>query len=42
MTSGFTFRDDLLPAGTAPAQPGGGAPLTYVADGIGHLFTRTA
>ncbi|MBN8482803.1 MAG: heparinase II/III family protein [Xanthomonadales bacterium] len=42
MTSGFNLRDDLLPAGTAPAQAGGGAPLTYVASGIGHLFTRTA
>ncbi|MBX3691673.1 heparinase II/III family protein [Dokdonella sp.] len=42
MTQGFNFRDDLLPAGVAPAQPGGNAPLTYIAEGVGHLFTRTA
>jgi hypothetical protein len=39
MGSGFNFRDDLLPEGTAGAQPD--APLVYHATGIGHLFART-
>jgi hypothetical protein len=40
MSSGFNFRDDLLPAGTSTTLPA--APLTYRATGIGHLFTRTS
>lgn len=40
MSSGFNYRDDLLPAGTSSTLPN--APLTYVASGIGHLFTRTS
>ena len=40
MSSGFNFRDDLLPAGSSSTLPN--APLTYVASGIGHLFTRTS
>ncbi|MGB0134614.1 heparinase II/III domain-containing protein [Dokdonella sp.] len=40
MSSGFNFRDDLLPAGSSSSVPN--APLTYVATGIGHLFTRTS
>ncbi len=39
MGSGFNFRDDLLPEGTAGAQPS--APLVYHASGVGHLFART-
>ncbi|RYD15806.1 MAG: hypothetical protein EOP90_07630 [Lysobacteraceae bacterium] len=39
MGSGFNFRDDLLPEGTAGAQPE--APLVYHAAGVGHLFART-
>lgn len=40
MSSGFNFRDDLLPAGSSSTLPN--APLTYVASGVGHLFTRTS
>jgi hypothetical protein len=39
MGSGFNYRDDLLPAGSAGAQPD--APLVYQASGVGHLFART-
>ncbi len=39
MGSGFNFRDDLLPEGTAGEQPS--APLVYHASGVGHLFART-
>jgi hypothetical protein len=38
MESGFNFRHNLLPAGTAGAPP---AALTYYAPGTGQLFSRT-
>lgn len=37
MTSGFNFRDDLLPAGTTQTQP---TALYHHATGTGHLFAR--
>lgn len=40
MSSGFNYRDDLLPPGSSSTLPA--APLTYRATGIGHLFTRTS
>ena len=38
MTSGFNFRDDLLPAGTTGTAP---ATLHHHATGAGHLFARS-
>ncbi len=38
MTSGFNFRDDLLPAGTTEAPP---PTLHHHATGTGHLFARS-
>ncbi|MEO8275159.1 MAG: hypothetical protein ABI639_03010 [Thermoanaerobaculia bacterium] len=37
MTSGFNFRDDLLPAGSTQTQP---TALFHHATGAGHLFAR--
>jgi hypothetical protein len=39
MSSGFNYRDDLLPAGTSASTPA--AALVYHATGVGHLFART-
>lgn len=39
MSSGFNYRDDLLPAGSSGPLPA--APLVYQATGVGHVFART-